>query len=306
MAIVEQRRDEQEWAFVSGTFRALSHTFAFRASDEAFGRHLARVFRPLSTVEPAEHIYSLFDHGPGTSPRYVQFFDDDQILQSDIASQPLANMIWHVNYQVGTRPSPYILFHSSAAAFAGHALIFPASMESGKSTLVTGLVREGLGYLTDEAVALDPSTGNIVPYPRSISLNPGSWPLFPEYDPKLEPAIAELSPFQWHIDPDRVRAGASAAPSPPGLVIAPKYEKDSQTELIPFRRAEAIVTLLKNSFNFRTHGPGALEVVARAVERCRCYRLNIGDLGEACRLVIEAARELEGVPSGSAERKVLE
>ena len=49
-------------------------------------------------------------------------------------------------------------------------------MESGKTTLVAGLVLAGLRYLTDEAVAIRPADGGITPFPKALSVDHGSWP----------------------------------------------------------------------------------------------------------------------------------
>jgi hypothetical protein len=296
MAIAEERLNDPAWAYTSCTFDALGFTFALRASDESFGRYLARVFRPLRTEKPAEHIYSLIDNGERQSPRYSQYFDDQAILETDAVAYLHNQVIWHVNLQVATKTTRYLMFHSSAAAFGGRAMIFPASMESGKSTLVTGLVRAGCSYLTDEAVALDPDTGNIVPFTRSISLDPGSWTLFPELEPKPEPGEADLSGSQWQIDPESIRPGACADACPPALIVSPKYSASADNELTPIRRADALVMLIENNFNFRNYGTDALQVLARAVEQSRCYRLVFSDLDEACRLIIGAARELGLAP----------
>ena len=61
--------------------------------------------------------------------------------------------------------------HASAAVpaisgVAGTGIVaFPASMNSGKSTLVAALVRAGYAYVTDETVAVDPTTLAVTPEP---------------------------------------------------------------------------------------------------------------------------------------------
>ena len=44
-------------------------------------------------------------------------------------------------------------------------------MESGKTTLTAGLVRAGFDYLSDEAVAFDWDTLDIVPYAKPLSID---------------------------------------------------------------------------------------------------------------------------------------
>src|SRR5262249_58546343 len=77
--------------------------------------------------------------------------------------------------------------HAGGVALDGTAVALPAAMESGKSTLTAGLVRAGYAYLTDEAVMLDWETSAVIPFPKPISLDPGSWRLFPELAPDAPP-----------------------------------------------------------------------------------------------------------------------
>jgi hypothetical protein len=48
------------------------------------------------------------------------------------------------------------------------------------------------------------------------------------------------------------------------------------------------VVLAENSFNFKEFGVEGLNILKAAVEEADCYRLQIGDLGEA----VEAVRRL--------------
>jgi hypothetical protein len=60
------------------------------------------------------------------------------------------------------------------------------------------------------------------------------------------------------------------------------------TDLVPIRRSEALVTLAENCFNITNFGPHrSMEILARVVRSSQCYRLTVGDLGDACDAVIE-------------------
>ena len=84
-------------------------------------------------------------------------------------------------------------------------------MESGKTTLTTGLVRAGFCYLTDEAVSFDWETGVIEPFPKPLSIDPGSWFLFPELEPPPPPGE--------HGTSGRPVAGARGVRSGPMRVV---------------------------------------------------------------------------------------
>ena len=132
------------------------------------------------------------------------------------------------------------------------ACVLPADTESGKTTLTTGLVRAGFAYLTDEAVRSTGTTGEIEPYPKPLSIDPGSQFLFPELRPRRSSARADDDP--------RPVAGAAVAPSAPmrsaavprrATSCSRSTRRDAATALEPISRAEALVELAKNTFRFR-------------------------------------------------------
>ena len=76
-----------------------------------------------------------------------------------------------------------VVCHAGGVARDGSGVMLPAEPESGKTTLTAGLVRHGFDYLTDEGVAFRPGTNIVEPYPKPLSIDVGSWPLFPEFEP---------------------------------------------------------------------------------------------------------------------------
>jgi hypothetical protein len=91
----------------------------------------------------------------------------------------------------------------------------------------------------------------------------------------------------WHVDPRSIRPDAVAGPCRPCHLVAPRYTPGAVTELVPLRKAEAIAVLVENSFNFHLHGRAGLEAYAALVRGATCHRLVMGDLDDACRLVLE-------------------
>src|SRR6202012_2170550 len=69
----------------------------------------------------------------------------------------------------------YLLFHAGGVEADGTGVLLPGASGAGKSTLVAGLVRGGLGYLTDELAALDLATRTLVPYGKRLTAKPGSF-----------------------------------------------------------------------------------------------------------------------------------
>ena len=72
-------------------------------------------------------------------------------------------------------------------------------------------------------------------------------------------------------------------------IVVPQYTAGSRTELIPMARAETVVVLGEQSFNFNELAPDALHLAADIVRACDCYRLIYSDLDAAIALITSAA-----------------
>ena len=109
-----------------------------------------------------------------------------------------------------------MLVHAGAVEWDGHAALFPAPMESGKTTLVAGLVRAGARYLSDEAAAIDPETLLVHPFPKSLTIGAGSWEVLADLAPAVDPEVTRrylldrLAHRRPHDPARRARAGDSA------------------------------------------------------------------------------------------------
>lgn len=279
--------DDTDWAYESGNYQALGHRFAVRTTHLRLGQYLGSLFQHFAVSSPAQGValYSLIiGQEPGQLP-FALYRDGEMLGKFRLGSGLLARLIWHINHRAIQDTTERVLLHASAAGWKGRTLIFPAPMESGKTTLVAGLVRAGFGYVTDEAVAIDPSTLMVDAFPRALSIDPGSWEVLNDLRPTLEPEIEHFQGDQWQVPPDSIRPGAVVHRSQPRFVIVPCYREGSETRLSPIRRAEAVRVMGENAFNFQDFGDAGLRVLASIARGSSCYRLEIGDLDRACSLV---------------------
>src|SRR5207344_950749 len=126
--------------------------------------------------------------------------------------------------QQAVDPEYSVTGHAGGIERDGVACVLPADPESGKTTLTTGLVRAGYSYLTDEAVSFDWETGEIEPYPKPLSIDPGSQFLFPELEPSLPPGADGEADGQWQVPPSSIRTDAVGGRCRAAYVVFPKYE----------------------------------------------------------------------------------
>ncbi len=294
--------DGLAWAHVTATRRALSFDFSVRVMDAALGVYLDRVLVHDVHQGAPRHQYSLVDEGSmgqaqvddgsvnvdtSGAARLSLYFDAARLVAAQAPDAALNHLLWHINRQVVAHSDHVVLIHAAAVELQGIGVLLPAPAESGKTTLAAGLVMSGFRYLTDEAAAIDPLTLQLLPYPKALSVDPGSWGVLAELRPQVDATLEPYLGSQWHVPPEAIRPDAVAPPCAPRLVIAPRYEEGASTSLEPISGADGLGVLAGNAFNLGAHGARGLQVLAAVAGACRCYRLTVGDLDEACRLVTE-------------------
>jgi hypothetical protein len=286
------RLDAMPWTHCSGPFRALDHTFIVRTTEAALGDYLRTVLDPFARADAGAGAggriasYSVVDRGDGTRNRYALYFERERLALTASGSFVVAMLLWHVNRRAIESAQDFVLVHAGAVEWDGQAALFPAPMDSGKTTLVAGLVRAGARYLSDEAAAIDPRTLLVHPFPKALTVGAGSRDVLADLRPADAPEFAARDRLaDWHVDVRTIRADALAPPSRPGFVIALRYEAGAPTALSPMTRAEAVMEMGQNSFNLAHHGRAGVEALAAVARASECRRLVVGALDAACALI---------------------
>jgi hypothetical protein len=194
-------------------------------------------------------------------------------------------LLSYVNERAVLRAKDVVIVHGAAASWNGHGLVLPAPMDSGKTTLVAGLTRAGLSYLTDDAVVFDPEALVVRPFPKSLRLEAPSLEAIPGLRRRLSPEYPWRMRLQYHVTPDDLRPHSIGGPCHVRYVIVPRFEEGADTVLEPITRAAGLLALAQNCSNLERFGGGAIRVLGEAMRSAECYRLQMGDLDSAVRAV---------------------
>ncbi len=227
---------------------------------------------------------------------YLLYFDGEGLLETPDTDRVARYMLWHVNYEVITTTSTHFLVHGAAVTIGREAVVFPGEMNAGKTTLAAGLVLDGFGFLTDETVALNLSTGMIDPYPRPLNIGRGSWGVLASLRPADCDEEDPIARVAWHVDPGTIRPGAVASSATLRWVVAPRFEQGGPTRLDPISRAEAAMLLYRNAFNRHRLGSAGIRALVDAMRHADCARLPNGDLADA----VASVRRFTGTPRTTA------
>lgn len=274
---------------------ALGHRFYVETDQASLRDYLDEIFAGLPRVTRRDAgAYRLIGRDD-TADMAELSFGDEGVLAGP-RQQVLATLLWHINATAVERTTSFMLLHAAAAARDGDAVVLPAPMESGKTTLVAGLLRAGWTYLTDEATAVSFDGAKLIAYPKALSVDAGSWEVLADLRPTVPSELDGWLPHQWQVSPMQFPQGRAMS-ARPRLVVFPGYVAGGGTVVTPMTRADALLQLTACSFSFHRDRPTHLEGLAAFVAASRCYRLQVDDLEDAVQTVaamFEDARQEDG------------
>ncbi len=222
---------------------------------------------------------------------YRRWFHPQVLFKIDGKSpfQPFPNELspplfeWGLNWCIGTRAHHYLMLHSAVLEKNGKALILPAHPGSGKSTLCAALALSGWRLLSDEFGLIDTKSTCLVPIPRPIALKNESINVIRKLFPQA--AIGPSFPKTRkgtvaHVRPSIMSVDQMDQPAQAAWIIFLKYKASSPVVLEPFDKAQSLLRLANNAFNYEVLGKQGFQLVSALVRSCQCLWLSYGNLEE--------------------------
>lgn len=272
----------------TGTFRALDFEFSVETTEPELRDYLDQTFGDLASTGQHVHRYGITPHkDPHRASGWRVELDGAVLHIARTPAMALAHVLWHLNRSAILSSQHRVLVHAAAGARDGRAVILPAPSGAGKTTLVAGLLMEGVDYLSDEVAAIELETGLVHPYAKPLSVDRGSFEVLAALAPRLAPMLHQWVVGQWHLPASAIGGGGVAGPSTPVAVVVPRYEPHRATELLPITRAHALRSLVASTFNIDALGAQGIAALAELTRRCVCYDLTVSNLAEAAGLLDE-------------------
>jgi hypothetical protein len=271
-------------------FDALGFEFHVTADDASLIDRLSWLFRGLTTRSAAKHEYLLSARGGASDvPKYDVLLDGSRVNRAT-GGHDVASVLVHDVTARALAGTDHLVLHAGGVVHDGAAVALPGVTATGKSTLVAGLVRAGMAYLTDEAVAIDRSSLLGEPYAKPISIDAGAWALFPDLRTVgvlPEPPDARSPTVEWQVAPDDLRLDCVASAAPIERVLFPRYVADIDMRLERIGRGAALVEATKHTFSFGERARANLDVLAEVIRGADCFTLSVGDLEVAVAAVLD-------------------
>ena len=191
---------------------------------------------------------------------------------------------WSMNWCIATHAHQFLLLHSAVIEREGCAVILPAPPGSGKSTLCAGLVNRGWRLLSDELALISLKDASISPLGRPISLKNQSIDVIGSYVPdavfsQVVHDTSKGSVSLLKVPTDTLRRIHETAK--PRWVIFPRYVPGASARLSPRSKANSMLELGRNSFNYMVLGRAGFEILSKVMDGSDCYDFEYSQLDDA-------------------------
>jgi HprK-related kinase A len=198
-----------------------------------------------------------------------------------------------MNLQMALGQRRYLLLHAATVEKDGRAILMTGESGAGKSTLAALLGERGWRLMGDEFALLDMASGDLLPFPRAISLKNGAIAVMEaevtpdRFGPRLENTpkgtIRHLRPNQEAV----ARMGEGAKPA---LILFPRFGEAAAVRGVG--QAETFMRLTQASTNYVALGRRGFDSLTRLVRTVPALAIDYPDTATALALIDDLRREL--------------
>lgn len=172
--------------------------------------------------------------------------------------------------------------HAGVLASDGRAIALPAPSGTGKTTLTAAGLLAGFEYVSDEALAVDFGSRQLVAYPRALALS--SWSRSTIGLDRTE--AIKLGDDEVAFPPQRLGSCVAAPPLELAHVVRP-VRRPGPTALVAADRSETVGLLLERSFNHYKRPAQSYELTCDLARRAGAWRLEYDDPVEAAATLLD-------------------
>jgi HprK-related kinase A len=197
-----------------------------------------------------------------------------------------------MNLQMALGQKNYLLLHAATVEKDGRGLVMTGESGAGKSTLAALLGERGWRLMGDEFALLDMASGDLMPFPRAVSLKNGAIGVMEaevpaeRFGPRLENtpkgAIRHMRPNGTALS----RMGEGARPA---LILFPRFGQARDVRGVG--KAEVFMRLTQASTNYVSLGRPGFDALTRLVEGNPALAIDYPDTGTAVGLIEDFWRE---------------
>ena len=198
-----------------------------------------------------------------------------------------------MNLQMALGQKHYLLLHAATVEKDGRALVMTGESGAGKSTLAALLGERGWRLMGDEFALLDLDSGDLLPFPRAVSLKNGAIAVMEaeveaaRFGPRLEGTPKGII---RHMRPNEEALGRMSEAARPALILFPRFGAAAAVRGVG--QAEVFMRLTQASTNYVALGRRGFDALTGLVRSTPALAIDYPDAETAIGLVEDFRREL--------------
>jgi hypothetical protein len=191
---------------------------------------------------------------------------------------------WTLNWCITTNDFEHLVLHAAVVERDGRAVILPAPPGSGKSTLCAALVHRGWRLMSDELALISLVDGRLTALARPVSLKNRSIEVMRRFAPAAVFSAethdtSKGTVAHMRVPRDQVRRMDETAC--PAWVVFPRWVAGTPPLLQPRPKADAMMELGRNAFNYAMLGKPGFDALGDLVDNSQCFNFSYGELDDA-------------------------
>ena len=194
-----------------------------------------------------EHIFTL-KRTRNFAEIFVARNDEEETKYTSVESL-LDYLASRIRITVAEFAKSRVFIHAGAVSWNNYGIIIPGKSYSGKTTLVSELIKLGAEYYSDEYAVLD-EDGFLRPYPKMLSMRG----IINDWD-------------QVDTEPEKFGATIGKKKIPVGMVLLTKYSEKGKWRPKIMMSGEGILEVLQHTIPIRNNPDFVLNVLKKAFSR---------------------------------------
>ena len=264
--------DRLGWA-AGVSFRVCGLRLGVRVNDPGLLDQVLERLPPGWKAAESPYVEMLFSLlGGGANPRgnvrrfNLVYFDATRLARTTDLPEALEALEQGLDFYVSAQARRRVFVHAGVVAFGRKAILIPGQRNSGKTTLVAELVRQGATYYSDEHAVLD-AKGRVHPYARPLGI-------YSSTGARSRTPVADLGGI------------AGVKPLPVGLVVQSEYRAGGKWRARELSPGNGILALLANTVSAQGQPEATLATLQQVVSGAKFLKGVRGEAKETATAII--------------------
>jgi hypothetical protein len=176
------------------------------------------------------------------------------------------------------------VFHAGACGSSSRCVIFPASTQSGKTTLAAVLMKMGATFYSDDSVLLERDTLTVPVMPFALTVREGSWDVLNPRFPELQeaPIVSRYGQRIRFLPPVGMNREDHAAQV--AAIVFSRFKPDGANEISSLDKLHTLLRLQESGF-WVAHDEQSIRTFLAWIHSTPSFTLNYSDVDQAASII---------------------